>query len=71
VTGGSLVGEFFGADSDNTLIVARSLTTSGRLRLQNGATLVVNENLTMGSEQAAEITAGSIQVDAGKTFTHY
>ncbi len=73
VTGGSLVGDFVvGADPTDVMIVDEPLTTTGGLTISAGATLVVNQNLTMGSaDHPCQIHDGSVDVVAGKSFTHH
>jgi len=74
VTGGSLTGHFqLGGSADlDMIIVDKSITTTGRLALLSGGRVIVNENLTCGSaNNEANITVGSIEVAANKTFIHY
>jgi len=73
----SLAGDFFlsGADSeihfDAQSYVGTFFTTSGRLVMSAGL-LDVDESVTMGTSitETAEITGGTIDVAAGKTFRH-
>ncbi len=69
----SLVGNFAIGGGTDMIIVDKAITTTGKLSLlDSNGTLVVNQNLTMGSSgNGAEITAGTIEVAANKTFIHY
>jgi hypothetical protein len=73
ITGGSLVGNFtIGPDPLDVIRVDEPITTTGGLTITSGATLDVNQNLTMGSEDhPCQIHDGSVDVAADKTFTHH
>ncbi|HEY3243476.1 MAG TPA: hypothetical protein VGM03_08995, partial [Phycisphaerae bacterium] len=69
----SLEGNFFmlAGSGVNEIQINKAITTSGLLSLDNG-NLKVNENFTAGSSgHPLDFHGGTIDVAAGKLFTHY